>query len=151
MPQSLAKVLLHIVFSTKNRAPYLKEKTAREGLYAYGAGTLQEMECPAIILGGDEDHLHALCLLSRTVTIAKLVETLKTSTSKWIKTQGPQYQGFYWQGGYGAFSVSESQKSVVERYIARQEEHHRRLTFQDEFRRLCERHGIAIDERYVWD
>jgi REP element-mobilizing transposase RayT len=151
MPQSLAKVLLHITFSTKDRYPFLKSKKDREALYAYGSGTLQEIECPAIILGGVEDHLHILCLLSRKVTIAKLIETIKTSTSKWIKTRGPNYKGFYWQGGYGAFSVSESKKSVVEQYIRTQEEHHRRRTFQEEFRELCQKHGIAIDERYVWE
>jgi len=151
MPQSLAKVLLHIVFSTKNRAPYLKNKSVREGLFAYGAGVLEEIECPAIIIGGVEDHIHILCLLSRKVTIAKLIETFKTSTSKWIKTQGPNYKGFYWQGGYGAFSVSESQKEIVQRYVRNQEEHHRRLSFQEEFRELCRKHGIEVDERYVWD
>ena len=151
MPQSLAKVLLHIVFSTKNRAPYLKNKAVREQLYGYGAGVLKELECPPIVIGGVEDHLHMLCLLSRKITIAKLIETFKTATSKWIKTQGPVYKGFYWQGGYGAFSVSESQKAVVQRYIDNQEEHHRRLTFQEEFRELCRKHEIAIDERYVWD
>jgi REP element-mobilizing transposase RayT len=151
MPQSLAKVLIHIVFSTKNRATFLKNQKVREALFAYGAGTLQELDCPAVVIGGVEDHIHILCLLARTITIAKLVETIKTSTSKWIKTQGPNYRGFYWQGGYGAFSVSESQKAKVREYIQNQEEHHRIVTFQDEFRRLCAKHGIQIDERYVWD
>src|SRR4029434_5801289 len=108
MSQSLAKILLHIVFSTKERAPSLKNKPVREELFRYAAGTLQNINCPAIIVGGVEDHVHVLCLLSRTITVAKLVENIKTSTSKWIKTQGPGYRGFFWQGGYGAFSVSES-------------------------------------------
>jgi REP element-mobilizing transposase RayT len=90
-------------------------------------------------------------LLSRTITVAKLVENIKTSTSKWIKTQGANYRGFFWQSGYGAFSVSESQKDKVKRYIDRQEEHHRRWTFQDEYRELCAKHEVEIDERYVWD
>lgn len=98
-----------------------------------------------------EDHIHILCLLSRKIAVMKLIEEIKTSTSKWIKTKGRAYRGFYWQGGYGAFSVSESKSEEVQRYIQRQAEHHRRITFQDEFRQLCAKHDIEIDERYVWD
>ena len=98
-----------------------------------------------------EDHIHILCLLSRKIAVMKLIEEIKTSTSKWIKTKGVAYRGFYWQGGYGAFSVSESKCGDVERYIRRQHEHHKRRTFQDEFRQLCAKHRIPIDERYVWD
>jgi len=151
MAQSLAKILLHIVYSTKERAPYLKSKSVRDELFSYAAGTLKNIHCPALIVGGVEDHLHILCLLSRTMTVAKLIENIKTSTSKWIKTQGPNYRDFYWQGGYGAFSVSESQKPRVTRYIERQEEHHRSWTYQDEYRELCAKHEIEIDERHVWD
>jgi putative transposase len=151
MPQSLAKVLLHIVFSTKNRAPMLRDSSIRTELHTYVAGVLQSIDCPAIIGGGVEDHVHILCLLSRTRTIAQLLEETKTATSKWIKSKGTAYKDFHWQNGYGVFSVSESKMDDVRRYIEKQDEHHRKMTFQDEFRELCRRHGIAIDERYAWD
>jgi REP element-mobilizing transposase RayT len=115
------------------------------------AGTLQEIESPALLVNGVEDHIHILNVLSRNLAIAKLIEKIKSSSSKWIKQKGPAYRSFYWQSGYGAFSVSESQKEVVLRYIANQEQHHRQQSYQDEFRELCRRHGLAIDERYVWD
>jgi REP element-mobilizing transposase RayT len=98
-----------------------------------------------------EDHVHILCNLSRTVTIAQLVEDSKKTTSKWMKEQGTAHRDFYWQGGYGSFSVSQSNVEQVRTYIANQEEHHRTVSFQDEFRALCRKHGIEIDERYVWD
>lgn len=151
MPQSLARVVLHLVFSTKNRVPHLKDPALRARLHAYLAGVLQNLDCEPILLNGVEDHVHILCNLSRTETIAGLVEAAKKSSSKWMKEQGPAYRDFYWQGGYGAFSVSQSNVEPVRGYIASQEEHHRRVSFQDEFRALCQRHGQEIDERYVWD
>ena len=151
MPQSLARVVLHVVFSTKNRVPFLKGPELRARLHAYMAGVLQAIGCEPILIGGGEDHVHILCNLSRTVTIAGLVEDAKKSPSKWMKEQGPGYVDFFWQGGYGAFSVSESNVEQVRAYIATQEEHHRKVSFQDEFRALCRKHGVAIDERYVWD
>lgn len=151
MPQSLAKVLLHIVFSTKHRKPWLQDLGVREELHAYMAKILQSLDCTALIIGGVEDHVHILCQLSRTMTIARLVEETKTGPSKWIKSKGPQYADFHWQGGYGVFSVSESKVEEVREYIRRQPEHHRRMTFQEEYRELCRRHGIPWDERYVWD
>ena len=98
-----------------------------------------------------EDHVHILCNLSRTVTIAGLVEAAKGGPSKWMKEQGPAYHDFYWQGGYGSFSVSQSNVEQVRAYIATQEEHHRGVSYQEEFRALCRKHGVEIDERYVWD
>jgi putative transposase len=151
MPQSLAKVVLHLVFSTKNRKPFLRDQSVRDELYAYLATVLESINCPAIKIGGMPDHIHILCLLSRTQAIASIVEEIKTSTSKWIKTKGDDYAGFYWQGGYGVFSVSESKIPDARRYVENQQEHHRSLSFQDEFRELCRRHGISIDERYAWD
>ena len=151
MPQSLAKILVHIVFSTKHRQPFLKNEEIRGELHAYTIGVLRALESPSLAINSVEDHIHILCRLSRKIAVMKLIEEIKTSTSKWIKTKGTPYRGFYWQGGYGAFSVSESKHADVARYIARQPEHHRRLTFQDEFRQLCAKHGLAIDERYVWD
>jgi putative transposase len=151
MPQSMARVVVHIVFSTKHRKTWLDDKDVRCDLYKYIAKTLGTLECPGITIGGVEDHLHILCNLSRKTAIMSLIEELKTSSSKWIKTQGRRYQDFYWQRGYGIFSVSESKVSEVREYIDHQEEHHKRITFQEEFRLLCQRHGIEIDERYVWD
>ena len=115
------------------------------------AGILQKIGCEAILINGVADHVHILCNLSRTISIAKLVEELKTEPSKWMKEQGASFRDFHWQGGYGAFSVSESNVEVVREYIADQEKHHATLSFQDEFRAFCRKHGIPIDERYVWD
>ncbi len=151
MPQSLARVVLHVVFSTKNRVPFFKDRELRARLHAYMAGVLQNIGCEPILIGGVEDHVHLLGNLSRTVTIAGLVEEAKKSTSKWMKEQGAAWHDFYWQGGYGAFSVSQSNVDQVRAYIAAQEEHHRKVSFQDEFRALCRKHGVEIDERYVWD
>ena len=152
MPQSLAKVLVHIVYSTKGRRPWLQDAGLRRELYSYKATILENnVDTPAIIIGGVEDHIHALCLLSRKFAIMKVIEEAKTETTKWIKKQGSQYTDFHWQGGYGIFSVSQSNADEVKRYIANQEEHHKRMSFQEEFRALCQRHGIEIDERYVWD
>ncbi|MFN0054489.1 MAG: transposase [Planctomycetales bacterium] len=152
MPQSLARVLIHIVYSTKNRRPWLQDEGLRQELYAYKAKILRDnVDSPALIIGGVEDHIHALCSLSRKFAIKDVIEEAKTETTKWLKKQGPEYADFRWQGGYGAFSVSESNSDQVTQYIADQVRHHQRKSFQDEFRALCRRHGIEIDERYVWD
>ena len=151
MPQSLANVLLHVVFSTKNRIPFLNTPELRGIMTGYMVGTLQNINCPSLIVGVVEDHVHILCNLSRTITISKLIEELKTGSSARIKAEGSRVQEFYWQNGYGAFFVSQSNVEVVKTYIANQEEHHRKLTFQEEYRRFLERHGLVWDERYVWD
>lgn len=151
MPQSLAKVIVYIVYSTKNRTPWLKNANLRTELYAYNATILKKRDSPAIVIGGVEDHIHILALLSRKVAIMDLVQESKTETSKWVKKQGPGLQDFAWQAGYGIFSVSESNCGQVKSYIESQSEHHLRMSFQDEFRALCGRHGVELDERYVWD
>ena len=151
MPQSLAKVIVHIVYSTKNRTPWLKDANLRTELFAYNATILKKVDSPAIIIGGVEDHIHILALLSRKVAIMDVVQESKTETSKWIKKQGPTLQEFQWQAGYGIFSVSESKVDPAKVYIEGQTDHHRRLSFQEEFRILCQKHQIEIDERYVWD
>jgi len=150
MSQSLAKILVHIVFSTKLRAPVLNADVAH-GLYAYLAGILKQCNCPAIRIGGTTDHIHILCNLSRTLAIAKVAEEIKTGSSKWLKTKGPEFRTFHWQNGYGAFSVSQSAVDAVAGYIDNQNEHHRRQSFQDEYRALLERYQVEYDERYVWD
>ena len=152
MPQSVAKVHVHIVYSTKNRKPYLDSPELRAELYAYKATILKNnVDSPAIVIGGVEDHVHALCLLSRKFAIMKVIEDMKKETSKWLKKQDSKFDDFAWQSGYGIFGVSESNIPQVKQYISSQEEHHKKLTFKDEFRLLCERHGIDLDERYAWD
>jgi REP element-mobilizing transposase RayT len=151
MPQSLARIVLHIIFSTKHREPFFKDPDVRARLHAYLAVVLQEVDCEPILINGTEDHVHILCNFSRTITVADLLETVKTAPSKWMKQQGPQYDQFFWQRGYGVFSISESDVAGTRRYVADQEEHHRHVSFQEEFRELCRQHGIEIDERYVWD
>lgn len=150
MAQSLAKVLVHIIFSTKCRQRLLT-KTIREELHAYLVGTLRNLDSPAILVNSVEDHVHILCSLSRKYAISKLLEETKKESSKWIKTKGASFRGFHWQNGYGVFSVSQSRLEATRRYIAEQEKHHRRMSFQEEFRRFLDRHQIPYDERYVWD
>ena len=151
MPQSLARVVIHLVFSTKLRTPWLKDAAIRTELCAYCATVLQNMDCPPILINAVEDHVHILTNLSRKLAIAEVVEKVKTSTSAWIKRKSASYHDFYWQAGYGVFSVSESKVDDVRAYVANQEEHHRRLSFQDEYRALCRKHSLEVDERYVWD
>jgi putative transposase len=151
VPQSLSNVLIHVVFSTKHRQPYLRTPDLGGIMTGYVVGILRNVKCPSLIVGAVEDHMHILCSLHRTVTIANLVEQVKTSSSARIKEEGPALREFHWQNGYGAFSVSPSNLEQVRTYIAGQEEHHRKRTFQEEFRLMLERHGIQYDERYVWD
>ena len=150
MPQSLANVLLHLVFSTKNRHPFIDAEIDGD-LYAYMAGVFESNGCAAVLIGGTHDHVHAFCNLSRTTTISDLVQEVKTSSSKWMKAVGPSYHGFSWQSGYGVFSVSQSSVARARAYIADQREHHRVRTFQEEFRDLLRASGVSFDERYVWD
>jgi len=150
MPQSLSRILVHLVFSTKNREPLLTPEIRNE-LHPYLAGTLDNLDCPSLQVGGLDDHVHLFLGLSRTRTTAHLVETLKTTSSNWLKTKAAALAGFHWQSGYGVFSVSQSDADAVVAYIQNQANHHRKMTFQDEYRRLLERHHVTFDERYVWD
>ncbi len=150
MPQSLARLHVHLIFSTKNRVRLLPD-TLRPSLHAYMAAVLQNIACPPALINSVEDHVHILFELARTVAVSQAVEEVKKSSSKWIKTQGDEFASFAWQAGYGAFAVSESNVPVVREYIAGQQEHHRRKGFQEEYRAFLERHGVAYDERYVWD
>ena len=150
MPQSLAKNLIHLVFSTKRREPLLDEPVW-EPLYGHAVGVLREVDSPSLAIGAWFDHMHVLFALSRTHTLADVVMHLKRATSMWVKTQGPRYRSFYWQNGYGAFSIGQSAVDGVKTYIASQAEHHREQDFQAEFRGLLRRYEIDFDERYVWD
>ncbi len=151
MPQSLSAVYIHLVFSTKERRPFLRDKTTREALHAYMGGTSKTLDCPPIIVGGVEDHVHLLCRFGRTITQAEWVKELKRVSNLWLQEQGRDYADFQWQGGYADFSVSQSNLEQVQRYIGGQEEHHHKMSFQDELRALLRKHEIEWDERYVWD
>jgi REP element-mobilizing transposase RayT len=151
MAQSLAKIIVHTIFSTKNRQPHLRDPRLREELNRYIGGILLELDCQPIVVGGVEDHVHILCNLSRICEPANMVKEVKRGSSLWLKTKGPGLSSFAWQSGYGIFSIGYSQIESVRSYIARQEEHHRQVSFQDEFRQFLKRYEIKFDERYVWD
>ena len=148
MPQSLSRVIVHLVFSTKNREPFILTEH-RDRMFEYLGGTLNGIGCPVIRVGGMPDHVHLLFVQSRTLSMSKIVEELKKESSKWAKAH--IHRGFYWQNGYGVFSVSPSNIEQVANYIVNQEAHHRPTSFQDEFRELLRRHEMEWDERYVWD
>jgi REP element-mobilizing transposase RayT len=156
MSQSLSRILIHATFSTKNRVRSLAYPELRDELNAFTVGILRNLECPALQVGSVIDHMHLFYLHARTATVAGVLGTVKKETSAWIKTQKPEVKDpflvkFGWQSGYAAFSVSESSAEAVVKYIANQEEHHRRMTFQEEYRQFLKKHGVAFDEKYVWD
>ncbi len=150
MPQSLSKVYVHITFSTKHRQNLIDDEIENE-LFNYLGGICKGMECNPIRTGGYKNHVHVLCLLSRKVAQMKLLEELKKQSSKWIKTKGEKYSNFYWQDGYGIFSVNPTQIDVVEKYIENQKEHHKKLTFKDELLAFLKKYNVDFDERYLWD
>ena len=150
MSQSLSLVIIHVIFSTKDRFPWLDPLT-RPHLHSYLATVARNSKCEAFRVGGTRDHLHLAVRLSRTITIAGLVEELKTSSSKWLKTQRPELRRFAWQRGYGAFSAGRNELEALQKYISSQEEHHKVRTFQDEYLAFLKDYGVPYDERYVWD
>jgi putative transposase len=151
MPQALSATYLHVIFSTKERRPFLRDPVLRNRLHEYLGGVSKQLDCHPVRIGGVEDHVHLLCRLSRTISMAEWIKELKRVSSLWIKQADSAFRDFAWQGGYAAFSVSVSNLQRVERYIANQESHHRRMSFQDELRLLLEKHKIEWDERYLWD
>jgi putative transposase len=150
MGQSLVKNYIHIVFSTKHRQSLILPSIETE-LYSYLGGICNNLECQVVKVGGYKDHIHVLCLLSKKIALMKLVEQLKSNSSKWIKTKGNEFKNFYWQDGYGAFSVNPSEVEIVINYIANQKEHHCKKTFQDEYKAFLKKYEVSYDERYVWD
>ena len=150
MPQSLSRVFVHITFSTKYRQPLIDDGI-KDSLFAYLGGICKGMDCHPLKVGGYLDHVHVLCLLSRKVSQMTLLEELKKQSSKWIKTEGSSYSGFYWQNGYGIFSVNPAETEAVVKYIANQEVHHQKVPFQSEFIAFLNKYSIDYDERYVWD
>ncbi len=154
MPQSLANVLIHAVWSTKGRFPFLTDKSLRVELHRYLGGISARLDCPTLIVGGVADHVHILMRLTRTITLADWVKEMKRASTVWLIEQvrrDPMLAKFHWQSGYGVFSVSESKTDEVRAYIANQEVHHAKVTFQDEYRRFLKVHRIEWDEKYIWD
>ena len=150
MPQSLSKVILHIIFSTKKRELWL-DSNVRPRMHTYLATICRDLGAELVCVGSVADHVHIVTTLPRTVSQAQLIEQIKKASSKWVKQLDPRYRGFFWQRGYAAFSVSPSQLEAVLQYIEAQQEHHRTRTFQEEYRELLRKHGVDFDELYVWD
>jgi REP element-mobilizing transposase RayT len=149
MPQSLSQVILHIVFSTKDRRPWL-DPAIQPRMHAYLATVCRDCDCQAYRVGGAADHVHIAARLARTVSQAELLEKIKKTSSAWIKSQGEQYAGFFWQGGYGDFSIGWSQLEDLVDYIDGQEQHHRAQSFQEEYRNLLRKYHVEFDEEHVW-
>lgn len=150
MGQSLVKNYIHIIFSTKHREPLIHPPVEAE-LHSYLGGICNKLDCQVIKVGGYNDHIHILCMLSKKIALMKLMEELKSHSSKWIKTKGTGYENFYWQDGYGAFSVNPSEIDTVIAYIANQHEHHSKKTFQDEYRAFLKKYNVEYEEKYIWD
>ncbi len=150
MPHSFTHILIHYIFSTKDRQPFLTDDI-RPRIFGYMGGIARKNDIQPQIIGGVEDHVHMLVLLPKTLSIAKAIQLIKGGTSKWIHDEFPQLQHFAWQIGYGAFSVSLSNRENVMHYIKHQKEHHRKKTFKEEFIEFLEKHNIEYDERYIWD
>jgi putative transposase len=154
MSQSLSQTWVHIIFSTKKRHPFLKDSVIQQRVHDYIKATCCKQNCTAVIVGGVEDHVHILANLHKTIALSDLVEEIKKSSSKWIKTlhgNGSVLDRFYWQNGYGAFSVSQSSVEAVKFYIKNQHEHHYKQNFQDEFRKFLTQHKMTCNEKYLWD
>jgi REP element-mobilizing transposase RayT len=149
MGQTLVQLYIHIIFSTKNREPLIPQ-ALDDALYAYIGGVIKEKGGFPILINGVADHVHLLTTLPKTVSISDYVRDIKANASWWLKTQDAVSNGFSWQSGYGAFSVSASQKNTVFRYVANQKEHHKKVSFQEEFLKFLKRYNIPYDERYIW-
>ncbi|MDR0811801.1 MAG: IS200/IS605 family transposase [Paludibacter sp.] len=150
MGQSLAQVYLHLIFSTKNRYPFIHKEIENE-LFAYIGGIIKNLNGIPFIINGMADHIHILCSFPRSISLSDFLKTIKASSSLWIKTKGNQYQHFSWQDGYGVFSVSSSKKLIVENYIRNQKKHHQKLSFQEEVLRFLNEYHLEYDEKYLWN
>jgi len=150
MGQSLVKQYTHIIFSTKHQQSLIIDSIEEE-LYKYIGGICKNLDCNPVIVGGYKNHIHILCLLSKKIALMKLLETVKTNSSKWVKTLDERLSNFYWQNGYGAFSIDPRQIEKVEIYIKNQREHHRVKTFQEEYLAILKEYNMEYDERYLWD
>jgi len=149
MSQSLSKLFIHIVFHIGNSSVKIKKEIEKE-LYAYIGSIIKDNESIPIIINGVEDHVHILCVMSKNISLSKLVEEIKRHSSRWIKTKDISYKKFAWQGGYGGFSVSASLHDKTKKYIEKQEEHHKKMTFKEEYLLFIKEYGLDYDERYLW-
>ena len=150
MPHTYANLLVHVIFGTKDRRPTIAAEL-RPRLFAYMGGVVREVGGTPAIINGTDDHAHLLIGLPVTRAVADVLRVVKANSSRWAHEAFPAVRDFAWQSGYGAFSVSQSNADAVHAYIAEQEEHHKRVSFQEEYVAFLKRHGIAYDERYVWD
>jgi len=150
MSQSFSQLFTHIIFSTKNRVGWLDDEITTD-LYPYINKILQNQNSPLIQIGGIENHIHILCSLAKNLSVSKLVEEIKTSSSKLVKTKSPNYKDFYWQHGYGAFSISPGHKNIVDNYIANQKQHHKKISYEDELCKLLQKYNVSFDKKYVLD
>lgn len=150
MAQTLVKQYTHIIFSTKNREKLILPSIENE-LYLYLGGTCNNLDCPSVKIGGHLDHVHILCVLSKKITFMDLLGQIKSYSSKWIKTKGEAFKDFYWQGGYGAFSVSPGHVAALIEYIENQHAHHANVSFKEEFIQILKKNNVEYDERYLWD
>jgi REP element-mobilizing transposase RayT len=148
MAHTFTNLLVHVIFSTHERAPLIGD-TIRDDLHAYLGGILRELRATPIVIGGTTDHVHLLTRLPADLAVADCLRILKANSSRWVKERWPERRSFGWQGGYGAFSVSESSQASVIRYVQQQPQHHLRVSFQDEFLALLRKHGVAFDEQYI--
>ena len=150
MGQSLVKNYMHSIFSTKHRKPFIDDLIEPQ-LYDYMGGICNGLECQPLKIGGHKDHVHILCMLSKKISLVDFMKKVKTGSSKWIKTKGDKYREFFWQEGYGAFSINPTQTEIVTKYINDQHVHHQKITFKEEFRAFLKKYEVEYDERYVWD
>lgn len=149
MSQSLSQLYVHIIFHVKNNTIKIGETDSDE-LYAYIGAIIKDNNSIPIIINGTEDHIHILCIMSKNIALAKLVEEIKRHSSRWIKGKGNRYEHFSWQGGYAGFSVSQSVHDKTKQYIKTQKEHHQKLSFNEELIAFLNEYGVNYDERYLW-
>jgi putative transposase len=150
MAQSLVKNYVHIVFSTKHRQPFI-QPPFEAALHTYLGGVCNALECQVLTVGGYTDHVHILCLLSRKIALMTLVQKVKSNSSSWMKTQDESLKNFFWQDGYGAFSVNQRGVERVTNYIKNQHAHHSKKDFKTEYRQILKKYQVDYDEAYVWD
>ena len=149
MAQSLSKLYVYIIFHIKNNSCKIRKKEKDE-LFAYMGSIIKDNESIPILINGVEDHVHILCVMSKNIALAKLVEEIKRHSSRWIKTKDRHYTQFAWQGGYGGFSVSPALQDKTKKYIAKQEDHHKNMSFKEEYLLFLKEYGIKYNEQYLW-
>ena len=149
MSQSLSKLFVHIIYHIKSNSCRIRTQEKQE-LYAYIGSIIKDNDSIPILINGVEDHVHILCVMSKNITLAKLVEKVKRHSSRWIKTKDIHYSKFAWQGGYGGFSISPSLHDKTKQYIQNQEQHHKKMTFREEYLLFLKEYGIDYDEDYLW-